>query len=354
MSRNRYLIFGGPGIGDTIIELIFAKALKASDPSCEVDLVFSSSLGSAKVISELLNYQSIIRKYYFYNRNSKLTSIKTIFKLFKNHYTYSFSCTTAFKANNKAAIISRIIHTTSVIKKVANVTRKVSIPVIVDENIHIVNQYGKLLESIGFNSQMNGEVLDPFKIDRYHIAVEKPKKIITICLGANTTIYHKDGKSIHKQIKEWGMKRWNQLAILLSQNGFSVILIGGKKEKEDYCKIIENKTNKKNILFLAGETTIGESLSILSQSRLVIGADTGLMHCAAALGKPTLTLFGGTDSNIWKPFSEISYTLSGNTECAPCYGKQYAVLCENRRCMKSISVNSVLEEIKRIVDDTLT
>jgi heptosyltransferase-2 len=94
-----------------------------------------------------------------------------------------------------------------------------------------------------------------------------------------------------------------------------------------------------------GNTTIKESLSILEKSMIVIGADTGMMHCADALGKRTISLFGGTPAEVWHPYSEKNQVIVGKTNCAPCYGKDYAIDCKERKCMESITVENVIAKI---------
>lgn len=353
MSKNkRFLLFGGPGIGDTVIELIFAKALKDFDPSCKIDLLFSTTMGSEKTISELLKYQNnCIDSYYCYNRNRKIETIKTFIRLKRNKYLYSFACSTSFKSNSKPAIISRLIGTRSVIKVVEGKTGRIDIPVKINEQIHIVEQYGKLLEAIGIGYKLDGKVLDCSKLIHYQLKNKNKDRIVVICLGTNYTIFRYNGNPIYKQIKEWTIQRWIELSQLLSKNGFFVVIIGGEKEKDKLSKM--EIPDLKNREILVGDTSIAESLSIVSQSSITVGADTGLMHCAAALGIPTLTLFGGTDANVWKPYSKQSYTISGRVSCSPCYGKSHAISCSERRCMNSISVNMVFEKLVQILNDSI-
>ncbi len=79
--------------------------------------------------------------------------------------------------------------------------------------------------------------------------------------------------------------------------------------------------------------------------RLVVGADTGLMHCAGALGKPSLTLFGCTDPKEYLPFGKNSKYICANAECSPCFGTLNSVRCEHKKCMQLISVEEVYTRI---------
>lgn len=56
---------------------------------------------------------------------------------------------------------------------------------------------------------------------------------------------------------------------------------------------------------IAGQTaTLGELAWVLTQAHIVLGVDSGPLHIAAALGKPTLHLYGPTDETIWGPWGD--------------------------------------------------
>ncbi len=81
---------------------------------------------------------------------------------------------------------------------------------------------------------------------------------------------------------------------------------------------------------------------------LFISADSGPLHIANAVGaKKIIALFGPTDPAITGPFpSENVIILRKDVGCKiPCY----AVVCKNNRCMKAITVDDVMETVKKLV-----
>jgi heptosyltransferase-3 len=64
-------------------------------------------------------------------------------------------------------------------------------------------------------------------------------------------------------------------------------------------------------LDLAGRLTLGGTGYLLSRAALYVGPDTGVTHMAAALGVPTVALYGPTDAVKWGPWPR-DYTGSGN------------------------------------------
>ena len=91
---------------------------------------------------------------------------------------------------------------------------------------------------------------------------------------------------------------------------------------------------------LTGITSLSESMAALSLSSLVISNDTGPAYMAAALNRPTLTIFGPT--NYWSicPTSPTAHILNDPVPCAPCRIKS----CPNEHeCMSRITVDMVYE-----------
>ncbi len=72
-----------------------------------------------------------------------------------------------------------------------------------------------------------------------------------------------------------------------------VALLGGPNEKEDGERILA-KAHRKGMVNFCGQTTLFESASIISFAQKVLTPDTGMMHIAAALGVPTVSVWGNT------------------------------------------------------------
>jgi ADP-heptose:LPS heptosyltransferase len=102
---------------------------------------------------------------------------------------------------------------------------------------------------------------------------------------------------------------------------------------------------------------IAKLTALLSVVSLFIGNDSGISHLAAALGVPTLAIFGPTDPAIWAPCGKQAFWLQGKAPCAPC--KSTTLLaCDDQQCLASIQVEDVMAFLveknigKRAVDAT--
>ena len=115
--------------------------------------------------------------------------------------------------------------------------------------------------------------------------------------------------------KRWGVERYAALAGELARGGASVVLLGGPAEREEATRIRA----------LAGaplrDTTgnaVDEAIAVLVRCDLVVGGDTGLVHCARALGRPTVILFGPT-SPARHRLTGQERALSLELACQPCH-----------------------------------
>src|SRR5688572_13405594 len=101
--------------------------------------------------------------------------------------------------------------------------------------------------------------------------------------------------------KMWHETGWQTLANWITGRGLRIVLTGGSDPAElDYVRRIA--TNMENVLNLAGRLSLNECAYVLARATAYIGPDTALTHMAAALGVPTVALFGPTDPMRWGPW----------------------------------------------------
>jgi heptosyltransferase-2 len=87
----------------------------------------------------------------------------------------------------------------------------------------------------------------------------------------------------------------------------------------------------------AGSTTLSEALQLISASRLMLCNDSGLMHVAAGLGKPTVAPFGATDPARTAPGGPEVRILYQPAECSPCLQRECSVA--DHPCMRNITTD---------------
>lgn len=95
-----------------------------------------------------------------------------------------------------------------------------------------------------------------------------------------------------------------------------VILVGGPSDR-DACGALA--TYLQEALDFAGRTDLGTLLGVLARSRAVLSNDSGVMHLAAALGRPVVGIFGSTNPLWTRPLGPHATWVSNPVACAPCY-----------------------------------
>ncbi|ACL70636.1 putative lipopolysaccharide heptosyltransferase III [Halothermothrix orenii] len=145
--------------------------------------------------------------------------------------------------------------------------------------------------------------------------------------------------------KRWPGERFAALADRLQKEyeGVRVIFTGGPGDVDRVYSIIKKMETEPVVA--AGKTTLPELVALVRLCDVVISGDTGPVHVSAAVGTPTLTLFGPSDEVKYRPYGTEHRIIYRDIDCRPC-GQQE---CPegHHRCLREISVDEVFEEIKK-------
>jgi ADP-heptose:LPS heptosyltransferase len=138
--------------------------------------------------------------------------------------------------------------------------------------------------------------------------------------------------------KEWTREGFAETAgYLAKEHGFQVVLTGGPGEEAKLRSVAERC--REEVLVCAG-VSLGELLWVLRGAKLFVGNDSGPTHLAAALGVPTVVLFGSSDAEVWFPWNAPFQRVQNSFDCNPCPGYRCLVYDEPK-CILSITVSQV-------------
>ena len=147
-------------------------------------------------------------------------------------------------------------------------------------------------------------------------------------------------------------KRWTyyaEAARLLASRGLEVWVVGGPAEKKLAAEIAAS--SGPGVHDLTG-TDLRNGVLAMAAASAAISNDSGLMHIAAALGTPTLGIFGPTSPYHWAPLNGLAATIQTRTQlpCQPCH----RTICtqNDHRCMRDIPALEVVEVVQRVLAET--
>jgi heptosyltransferase-2 len=141
-------------------------------------------------------------------------------------------------------------------------------------------------------------------------------------------------------LKRWYPDRFARLAERFVESGNCTVLFVGGPSEEAITDEILSRMHQPAIK-LTGRTSLAGSIAVLSLCDLVVSNDTGPAYVAAALERPTVTIFGPT--NYWSisPTSPTSFIVRHAVACAPCRHKQCPT---DHECMAGITVDQVYKK----------
>src|SRR5436190_10197930 len=116
--------------------------------------------------------------------------------------------------------------------------------------------------------------------------------------------------------KCWPAERNAQLADRLAAEGHPVVVTAAPQETGFIDQILAKTASKP--MNLAGKLSLKELGALTARARLFIGVDSMPMHLAAAMGTPTVALFGPSSENIWGPWNVEQRIVTSTHSCRPC------------------------------------
>jgi lipopolysaccharide heptosyltransferase II len=342
---RKIVVRGANWLGDTVMTLPALNLLRQSFPDSEISIITppgtASLVASTGYVDHVLKYhrkERGIREFLaMCNRLSKEKFDLAV--LFQNAFEAALLVFLAgiperigFSAQNRGFLLNRPLT-----------------PRPAEQIRHQVFDYVELVRVASADASRNGKsgnaislappipVLRSQEVDR-----EAAKALLTeISPGghAPAPIVTLNAGATNSQAKCWPEEKYAELANRLTNEfGAHIVLIGNSAERP-LAERIASAASRAKISNLAGMTDMQTLIGILDSSAVVIGNDTGPAHVSAALGKPTITIFGPTNEFETAPLGpKTSIVRAENIECQRCMLRTCPI---DHRCMERISVERV-------------
>lgn len=145
--------------------------------------------------------------------------------------------------------------------------------------------------------------------------------------------------------KRWPSARFaGVLKGLADEYGGGVLVFGGPEDNEACQGVVEAMPSA---IDLSGKLGLREAIALMERCDAFITNDSGPMHISAALGVPTVALFGSTDDSITGPVGKRAAVVKEKIDCSPCFKRE----CRfgHYECLNRIDAKKVLLKAKELM-----
>jgi heptosyltransferase-2 len=323
-SLNRILIIRLSSLGDILLTTPLVRSLKKKYPHIFIDFLLREEY------ADIYKHNPYINKLFMIKRESKtipeeLSSTKYDLIIDLQNNFRSAGIKKKIKSEEIRLFVKRTVDKLLLVNfKINKLKDAEQIPI----------RYASSLE----NFQLDDEGLDLFTGDINPSINNKEKKYIGFAPGSRHFT------------KTWPKEYYINLGKKLNDEGYTIVLFGGKDDK-DLCNEISKEIPAS--IDLSNDNDLLSTAVNMKECLAIVCNDSGLMHAACAMKIPVLVFFGSTVHEFgFTPFRNKNLILENNTlTCRPCshIGREY---CPKKhfKCMLEVTpglaFNKLLELIK--------
>jgi len=271
---SRILVIRGGAIGDFILTVPALRLLREAFPSSHIQVLGYKHIVALAEMSRYANATRSIEyaplSSFFSNGAQLPTELVTYFGSFQQVISYLFDPDNIFAANLRQAGARNLI---------------VGSPKITDQE-HAARQLARPLEQLALYLEDPAAILSP------PAPREPDSSLIAIHPGSGG------------EAKNWPLSRWIAVveALLSADSNRRILLIGGEADVARVDRLRAILPNER--VQCAQSLPLVELAARLQNCSLFLGHDSGISHLAAAVGTPSILLFGPTDPAIWAPANQ--------------------------------------------------
>jgi ADP-heptose:LPS heptosyltransferase len=268
---SRILVIRGGAIGDFILTLPALKLLRAAFPASHLEVLGYKHIVALAEMSGYANATRSIeyaRLSSFFSRDGELApELMDYFRNFQQVISYLFDPDEIFASNLRRAGVRNLI---------------VASPKITDQE-HAARQLARPFEKLGLYLD------DPAAAILPNEAKKVDPSLIALHPGSGS------------ETKNWPLQNWATVAesLLAADTDRHLLLFAGEADAERVVRLGAILPN--NRVQYAQNLSLVDLAARLQNCALFLGHDSGISHLAAAVGTPSLLLFGPNHPAIWAP-----------------------------------------------------
>ncbi len=339
-QAQRILVVRYRFLGDTILTVPFLRNLRRAYPDAVIDVltgpVSGEVLDGCPYVNERIVFDTTRFHKYDSGRSKKRSYWSYVFELRKRRYDLVF----VLKRSLSSAALSLLIGARHRIGYATEgrsllLTRAVSWR----QDIHEVASLLEVLQAGGID--IEDDHLEAWISD--HETASVKSKVSELTRSGRKLLIH--AAAAHPD-KTYPLELWAQVIKSLCQEfDFKPFFTGAKEDRATYDEL--QRLSGVPCINLAGDLSIRESMAVYKEMDLAVCVDSGPAHLSAAVGTPTVTLFGPTDPVRWAPPGKACRAVFDDTlACRPCH---YKKTCENRECLTELPPAKIVAACRELL-----
>jgi len=334
---QRVLLIRLRSIGDTVLSTASAYALKRFLPTAEIDILVEDWV--APVLSE----HPFINRVISFERGSLSARARVAHEIRSGHYDVVYNLhggTTATFLTRATGSRHRVGYASYQYAQLHNHQAPSPLLLWGQQKTHSVEQQLALLGWTGVPVS------------------DRPRTTLAVTAAANVRIDEilsasgltdKKFALIHPAAafptKQWAATNFAKVADYLTANGIAAVAIAGPSEGDVLNSLIRAAESP----VVACAVSLPEVSALASRASLFVGNDSGIAHIAAAVGTPSVVVFGSSNIAHWRPWNSApAEVVFEEMPCQPCHG----YFCEKfpePECILRVPVDRVTSAIERVL-----
>lgn len=327
-------------IGDVLLSFPALKVLRDNYPQAHITLLVGSwGKDIASLASE--HYDELMVFDIPWGRRKSRESWIDTWKFAKSLRGNSHDLSLNFRPDLKTAVFNYLIHAKKRVGLDLPRTRWAhTLTVPMDTSIHALEMNLKLLEGLGCKYSRVEWGLRPCNGDASGV-----QSLLARCGVEADEPYIVLAPFAGYPAKELSVDKWCEIARSLSADTGMRLVVSGTTGNRADAEVIASAAGGLGVN-LAGEISVKELVCLMSDARATVCVDSSPMHISAAVGTPTVALFGPTDPNMWGPYRVPHRIISVQCDCVrPCRRMR----CADSKCLDPISAADVTAATKDLL-----
>ncbi len=175
---------------------------------------------------------------------------------------------------------------------------------------------------------------------------QTPGPVVKDDILSNFALFHPAAAFATKQ---WAPENFARVAEYLAARGLKRVAVATRAESG----VLSSLTSLSRVpLVTLDDLTLPEITALASRAKLFIGNDSGIAHIAAAVNTPTVVVFGSSNRDHWRPWTDAPHeVVYEELSCQPCGGYECKEFGEPK-CIQSVPPERVISAAERVLAET--